>query len=431
MVEKDRRTENPGDRRLSEGTGGSAPPVPPRTRWGAIWAVFGAGLICGAYMTKVAPALPLQRAELGLTLVESGFIATTFNVIGGLVGILAGTLCDRYGHRRLGLTGLAILAAAGLFGACAWNFPVLLLSRFLEGIGFILFTVSGSALIATAASDPRDRAKALGLWAAYMPAGGGIALLIAPPVITAWGWRGLWILLAFGAAACFVLAARFAPAPRYGGIASLRLITESLAQPGNVVFALLFVCYVAQWVSVMIWLPTFLVDERGAAAAAAALLTALMVLVNAPGNVAGGWLLAHGVRRGPMVIAASAIMAACSAGMLGPLSSEYVPDGLRYLLCLAFSACAGVIPGAIFSGLPVHAKTPQHISTANGLVLQASQIGQFFGPIALAWLASRFGGWDATLWAMLAFAAGGALCGFALARIERHMQGRIVSVGGR
>jgi nitrate/nitrite transporter NarK len=244
---------------------------------------------------------------------------------------------------------------------------------------------------------------------------------VAPPVMAAWGWRGLWVLLALGAAACFVLAARYAPTPKYGGITSLRLIAEVLAQRGNIALALLFVFYVSQWVSVMIWLPTFLVDERGASPAAAALLTALMVLINAPGNIAGGWLLAHGVRRGPMVIAASAIMAMCSAGMLSPFSSGYVPDGLRYLLCLAFSACAGVIPGAIFSGLPVHAKTPQHISTANGLVMQASQAGQFVAPVALAWLASRFGGWGATLWAMLAFAAGGALCGFALARIERSL----------
>ena len=196
------------------------PPVPPRTRWGSVWAVFGAGLICGAHITKVALALPLQRAELGLSLVESGFIATMFNVMGGLVGMLAGTMCDRYGHRRLGLAGLAILA----LGAMAWNFPVLLASRFFEGIGFILFTVAATTLIATAATGARDRAKALGLWSAYMPTGGGLALLIAPPVIAAWGWRGLWVLLALGAAACFVLAARYAPAPKYGGITSMRLV---------------------------------------------------------------------------------------------------------------------------------------------------------------------------------------------------------------
>jgi len=371
-------------------------------------------MVCGAYITKVAPALPLQRAELGLTLVQSGFIATTFNVVGALAGIVAGTFCDRLGYRRAALSGLAILAVAGLLGALAPSFPLLLASRFLEGVGFILFTVVGSALVADAAADARDRAKALGLWAAYMPAGGGLALLLAPPVIGAWGWRGLWAALALAAAASLLIAARHAPTPRHGGIASARLIAEVLGRRGNLALALLFAFYVSQWSSVMIWLPTFLSDERAAAPGRAALLTALMVLVNAPGNVAGGWLLAHRVRRGALVILASCVMAGCSAGML----AAPLPDAGRYLLCLAFSFAGGVIPAAIFSGLPVHAKTPQHISTANGLVQQASQAGQFCGPLALAWLASRAGGWNATVWAMLAFAAGAALCGVALARIE-------------
>jgi len=403
VVEEDRRAQDSGHRGLN------------RTRWGAIWAVFGAGLVCGAYMTKVAPALPIQRAELGLTLVQSGFIATTFNVVGGLLGIFAGSLSNRFGLRRAALVGLALLALSGMLGAAAENFFLLLFSRFLEGIGFLMFTVSGPALINSASANAHDRAKALGLWAAYMPAGGGIALLFTPPLMAAWGWRGLWIALAAAAAASFALAARHAPSPQRTQVASLRLIAETLARPGNLVMAALFALYVSQWASVMIWLPTFLVDERAASATTAALLTALMVLVNAPGNIAGGWLLAHGMRRGSLVIIASTVMAICSAGMLGP----YFPDSLRYLLCLLFSLVAGVIPGAIFSGLPVHAKTPQHISTANGLVLQASQAGLFVGPIALAWLASHHGGWGATLWAMLAFAAGGALCGFALARIER------------
>ncbi|MEK7215970.1 MAG: MFS transporter, partial [Chloroflexota bacterium] len=325
-----------------------------------------------------------------------------------------------YGHKRLGLAGLAIMAAAGLLGALARDYPTLLASRFLEGIGFILFTVSGTALIVAAVGEPRDRNKALGLWSAYMPAGGSLALLIAPAVIGAWGWRGLWVLLALGAAACLALAARFAPSPRYGGIASTRLIVESLAQRANLVLALLFAFYVAQWASVMIWLPTFLVDEQGTSPALAALLAAFMVLANVPGNVAGGWLLAHGARRGPLVIASSAAMAACTAGMLG----STLPDTARYLLCLAFSACAGVIPASIFAGIAAHAKTPQHIATANGLVLQASQAGQFIGPIALAWLASRFGGWGAALWAMLAFAACAAACGLAVGRIERDRMTR-------
>ncbi len=387
------------------------------TNWPAIWAVFAGGLVAGAYIGKVPPALPTLRGSLDLTLVESGFIATMLNVMGMLVGIFAGMLCDRFGHKRLALAGLAVMSGGGLLGAAAWEFAPLLAARFLEGVGFILFTVSGSALIIAAAARA-DRPRALGLWSAYMPSGGCLALLAAPLVIGAWGWRELWAGLALAAAACFALVARAVPAPRYGRVGSLRLVLETLAQKGNIALALLFACYVAQWTSVMIWLPTFAVDERGASATVAALLTALMVLANVPGNLAGGWLLARGVRRGPLVIAASAIAALSELAML----NDALPDALRFAMVLVFSACTGVIPASIFAGLPVHAKTTQHIGTGNGMVMQASQAGQFFGPLLIAWLASRFGGWDAALWAMLAFAAGGGACGAAILGIERRMR---------
>jgi len=386
------------------------------TRWPAVWAVFAGGLVAGAYITKVPPALPILRDDLGLSLVQSGFIATMFNVMGGLAGMLAGVLADRFGPKRLALTGLAVMCGGGLFGAASWSFASLLAARFLEGAGFILFTVAGAALMARAAPSPRARAKALGLWSAYMPSGGSIALLAAPLAIGAFGWRGLWIALALAAALAFALVARYAVAPPHGSLASLRLVMESLAQRGSIALSLIFAFYVAQWTSVMIWLPTFVVEQRGGSTATAAVLTALMVLINVPGNLAGGWLVAHGVRRSPLTVAAFAIMAICSTGML----LDVLPDAARFALVLVFSSCAGVIPAAVFSGVAVHAPTPQHIATTNGMAMQSSQAGQFFGPIVLAWLASRYGGWAASLSAMLAFAACGMACGFAIAAIERR-----------
>jgi hypothetical protein len=151
----------------------------------------------------------------------------------------------------------------------------------------------------------------------------------------------------------------------------------------------------------------------GAAAAA----TAMMVVANIPGNLAAGMLLARGVPRGGLVMASAAVAALCEMGML----AEALPGGLRYALVLAFSMVAGLMPGAIFAGLPVHAPTPQHIATGNGMALQTSQIGQFLGPLAIAWAATHFGGWGASRWVLLAFAAGAAGCGYALARIERRM----------
>jgi len=387
------------------------------TNWRAVWAVYIGGLVTGAYMTKVPPALPQMRAELGLTLVESGLIVTTFNVLGMLVGVLAGMACDRFGRKRLALLGLGLMAAGGAMGAAVTGFVPLLASRFLEGVGFILFAVPAPALMSALAATPRERSKALGLWSSYMPTGGTIALLAAPWLISAWGWRGLWMVFALGAVAAALALARFSPASKYGQVSSMRLVAESLMSRGNLAMALLFAFYVAQWTSIMVWLPTFLVDEHRLSAGAAALATALYVLINAPGNLAGGWLLARGVPRGTLVVTGALIAALCEVGML----ADVLPPAARYVLVLAFSFSAGVIPASVFSGLPVHARTPQHIGTGNGIVMQASQVGQFLAPLALAWIATRFG-WHANLWALLVFAAGAVACGVAIGAIETRIK---------
>lgn len=385
------------------------------TNWRAVWAVYVGGLVTGAYMTKVPPALPQMRAELGLSLIESGFIVTTFNVLGMLVGVLAGMACDRFGRKRLALAGLALMAMGGALGAAVSSFIPLLVSRFVEGVGFILFAVPAPALMSGLAADARERSKVLGLWSSYMPTGGTIALLAAPLLMAVWDWRALWLAIAAVAIVAGVIFARVVPDSQPAQVGSMRLVLESLAQKGNLAMALLFACYVAQWTTVMVWLPTFL-TERGASTATAAAATALMVLANIPGNLAGGWLLSHGFLRSRLVLVACAIAAACEIGML----STALPDGLRFALVLVFSLGAGLIPASVFAGLPVHAPTPQHIATGNGIVLQFSNVGQFFGPLAIAWIASRLGGWEATLWALLAFAAVGAACGAAIGVIEKR-----------
>jgi cyanate permease len=356
--------------------------------------MFAGGVACGAFMGKV------------------------ISLLGALVGMLMGLLSDRFGHKRLALLGLAAMAAGGFTGAAAHGYALLLIARFLEGTGFILFTVTAAALINAAVSGPRERNRAMGLWTAYMPTGAALAMLAAPLAHAQLGWRGYWIALAIAALASALLVLRAVPATRAGYVGTLRLAAESLAQPGAWVLAALFAFYVSQWTSVMIWLPTFVVDERGGSAATAALLGAVMVLANVPGNLAGGLLLGRGVKRGTLVVCASAVSAACFVGMLG----EGLPDTARYLLVLLFSCCAGVIPACALSGVPVHARSPGHIATTNGMVMQAAQIGQSVAPILLAWLASHFGGWTVTLWAMLAFAAMAAACGLAIGRIEQGMR---------
>lgn len=389
-----------------------------RTDWSAVWVVFAGGLAAGAHIGKVPPAMPAIRADLGLSLLQSGFVATMLYAIGATVGIFGGTLADRYGQKLFAIVGLATMSAGGLIGALAQGYMPLLVSRFLEGIGFVLFTVSAAALL-VAATQPKDRTAAFSLWSAYMPTGGTIALLAAPLALAGFGWRSLWLALAACTAMCAALLASRVPVPTFGGgVGSLRLLTESVTRPGSLVLCVAFICYVGQWTSIMIWLPTFVVDERGAGPAAAALLTALFVAVNIPGNLLCGVLLKRGMPRWTMLAGGSIAMGIMELGIFSSLLS----DGWRLASVLVFSFLGGLIPAAAFSGTPVHAPSPHHIGTTNGMIMQASHLSQFVIPILIAWAASRFGGWGASLGAMLVLAGIGVTSGFALRGIERRLR---------
>jgi MFS family permease len=373
--------------------------------------VFAGGLICGAYIGKVPPALPAQRLELGLTLVESGFIATTFNVIGMFVGMFVGVLCDRFGHKRLGLAGLAVMCLAGLLGAAAWDFASLLASRFLEGVGFILFTVAGSALMA-ATADAAGRPKVMGLWSSYMPSGGSAAILLAPLILATWGWRGLWVTLSVVAAGCFLCLA-----PRAHAALRQRELAEAgarVARPAR---------------------------ERGVGAPVRVLRRAVDLGDDLASHLPGGRARhcsrgclaphrAHGAgqragqsRRRLAARARRAPRAADPRRLRGDGRDRHRDVEQRTAGRAAVPRCADVFllcrrdpPASSLAWWCM--RNPQHVGTTNGMVMQTSQAGQFFGPIVLAWLASNFGGWGASLWAMLGFAACGALCGYAVLRIE-------------
>ena len=384
------------------------------SNWTAVWAVVAGGLIAAAYIGKVPPALPALRADFGLTLIETGYIATVLNVMGGAIGLFAGVFSDRFGHKRIALGGLALMASGGVLGAFAPGYALLLLSRFLEGAGFIMTTVAGVALVAHATSAA-DRPKAMALWSCYLPAGGSLAMLAASVTLAAFDWRVLWLAIAVATLASFALLARFVPARASGaGVGLMRLGAESLMHPPSLFLCLAFAGYVAQWAAFMTWLPTFVVAERGGSALQGALLSAAWVAINVPGVLLGGWLMAHGARRSRIIVLASAIQALAAAGAF----LDLLPDWGRYASCLAFSLFGGVIPAAVFSGVASLARSPQHIGTTNGMVMQASQLVQFVSPIAVAWIAARLS-WGASLPLMLFFAASAAAGGLAIARVER------------
>jgi len=394
------------------------------TRWSVVGVSILAGVVAAAHIGKVPTVIPALRGELGLGLVAAGWVVSMFNTLGSACGIVQGMIGDTLGHRRSALVGLLLLALGGGLGALSSDEVLLLIGRCIEGVGFISVVVSCPGLI-LAATAPRDRRLTFGLLGVYMPTGVAIALATAPFIEAALGWRGLWMVLAgvsLGMAALLAWITRELPGndavPGAGtvrGVADDLLMT--LRQPGLWWLAAAFTAYTVQWSSLLVWLPSVLMETRRTDAVGAAGLTALIAAANAPGGVLGAWLLHCRIPRGQLVVGANAAMGLCCIGIFSPTLS----DQTRFALCLLFSGLGGILPSAVLGGTAVHASGPRQIGAANGMVIQGSNLGQLIGPLTAAGLVSLFGNWDSVRSFLVGAAMLGVIAGLLVEQSERRL----------
>lgn len=363
--------------------------------------VVAVGVTCALHVGKLPVAIPVLRESLGLSLVQAGFLLSLVQLAGMTLGLLVGLMADRLGPRRVMLAGLLLLAAGSALGALAPNVSVLLATRVLEGMGFLLAVLPAPGLLRQRVQHAPTLSRSLGWWGAYMPLGTALALLLGVPLLSAVGWRWAWLLLALLSLLAAAGLARWvapdaqalanAPAAPQGSTALGPRLRRTLRAPGPWLMALAFFLYSGQWLAVVGFLPT-IYHQAGYTGAAVASLSALAAGINMAGNIGAGWWLAHGARPGAVLTLAYVAMGAGAGVAFG---AEGHPV-LQYLAVLVFSGVGGLIPGTLF-GLAVKlAPDNDTVSTTVGWMQQFSALGQFLGPPVVAWVATLAGGWHWT-----------------------------------
>ncbi len=398
----------------------------------APWVVVAAGVCAALHVGKLAPAIAVLQRDLGLTLVEAGFLLGLVQGAGMTLGLLVGAWCDGLGARRSLMLGLLLQAAASAGGAFVSGAGPMLAFRAVEGLGFLMVVLPAPGLL-RALTPPAQVRGMLGTWGAFMPVAIALALLAGPPVIEWAGWRAWWGVLA-GVSVAMALTLRLfvpvhaAPAPARGAAvpgpaeSTLRTLGRRVAltlrAPGPWFVALTFAVYSSQWLAVVGFLPT-IVAQSGMDPLLTGLVAAGVAAANVAGNAASGHLMQRGVPAPALLAAGFTTMAAGAVVGFAPLLD---PGSAGRLVALAlFSAVGGLIPGTLFALAVQVAPDERAVSSTVGWMQQWSAAGQVLGPPAVAWVASAAGGWDRT------WMATGACCvlGLALAAGLAHWQGRL------
>ncbi len=420
----------------------------------AVAAVLFAGVCAAMQSSKLAPAIPLLRAELGLSLVQAGFALSMVQGAGMVAGVVFGAWAQSLGLKRAMLLGLSLLTVASAWGTTAQGPVGVLLCRALEGLGFLWVVLPAPALLRLQVL-PVQVSKVLGFWGSYMPLGTALALLLGPWVMQWMHWQAWWwvctaasalallaVGLGVGGAAPLGVAAQSAaastvtqpsltpsltpsplplPSPHPSWRHNLRL---TLATPGPWWVATTFALYSSQWLAVIGFLPT-VYALAGVAPRSAAVLTACVAVVNVGGNVGAGVLLARGVQArtllclGFAAMGVSALVAFVPEGwMIGTLKD--VAPWVRFVALLVFSSVGGLVPATLFSLAPRAAPTEATVSTTIGWMQQWSALGQFLGPPVVAGVAQAAGGWQRTGWVVAACAVLGCVWAMAATKALPH-----------
>jgi EmrB/QacA subfamily drug resistance transporter len=165
-----------------------------RKRWLALYVLCAGMLMIVLDITIVNVALPSIQDDLGFSQSNLAWVVNGYLIpFGGLL-LLAGRFGDLIGQRRVFLTGLTVFVSASLLCAVSQSQEMLVGARFIQGIGGALTSAVILGMIVTMFPEPREQAKAIGVYGFVASAGGSIGLLAGGVLTEAISWHWIFFI---------------------------------------------------------------------------------------------------------------------------------------------------------------------------------------------------------------------------------------------
>jgi EmrB/QacA subfamily drug resistance transporter len=163
-----------------------------RGRWVVAAMILGSS-VAGIDSTVVAVALPAIGRNLHVGFQALQWTVTSYTLTLASLILLAGSLSDRWGRRRVFLVGLGWFTLASVLCAAAPSIGWLIAARAVQGIGGALMTPASLAII-EATFAPGDRTRAIGTWAGFSGVSAAIAPFLGGWLLQAGSWRSIFLI---------------------------------------------------------------------------------------------------------------------------------------------------------------------------------------------------------------------------------------------
>jgi EmrB/QacA subfamily drug resistance transporter len=171
-------------------------------------------LLVGLDATIVNVALPAIRDSFHASLSDLQWIVDAYTLVLASLLILSGSTADRLGRRRFFQAGLVLFSLGSLLCALAPSLELLVAFRVVQATGGAMLTPVAMSIVRNVFEDPRERARAIGVFAAMF----GISMALGPVLggflVSAISWRAVFLVNLPIALAAIALTALFVPESR-------------------------------------------------------------------------------------------------------------------------------------------------------------------------------------------------------------------------
>ncbi|MFD5582578.1 MFS transporter [Streptomyces sp. NPDC058733] len=171
-------------------------------------------LIVSLDVTALNVALPAMQRDLHASTSGLQWTIDAYTLVLASLLMLAGSTADRVGRKRVFMLGLVVFTAGSALCSLAPNLDALVAFRMMQAVGGSMLNPVAMSIITNTFTDPRERARAIGVWGAVVGLSMAAGPMVAGVLVESVGWRSIfWLNLPVGLAA-LLLTLRYVPESR-------------------------------------------------------------------------------------------------------------------------------------------------------------------------------------------------------------------------
>ncbi|GAA2874829.1 MFS transporter [Streptomyces mexicanus] len=171
-------------------------------------------LIVSLDNTVLNVALPSLQRDLHASTSGLQWTIDAYTLVLAALLMLSGSTADRIGRKRVFMTGLVVFGLGSLLCSLAPSLELLVVFRMVQAVGGSMLNPVAMSIITNTFTDPRERARAIGVWGAVVGISMAAGPLVGGVLVESVGWRSIfWINLPVALAA-LLLTLRFVPESR-------------------------------------------------------------------------------------------------------------------------------------------------------------------------------------------------------------------------